>query len=71
MNIKRMNIAFRITALILAIVFILPVGVTAAETRSSLYLNAYTAYIYPAGWGKIQVWFSVDGTGDMDDVDVL
>lgn len=71
MNIKRMNIAFRITALILAIVFILPVGVTAAETRSSLYLNAYTAYIYPAGWGKIQVWFSVDGTGTMDEIGAL
>ena len=71
MNIKRMNIAFRITALILAIVFILPVGVTATETRSSLYLNAYTAYIYPAGWGKIQVWFSVDGTGTMDEIGAL
>lgn len=68
---KRMNFAFRIISLILAIVFILPVGVTAAETRSSLYLNTYTAYIYPAGWGKIQVWFSVDGTGTMDEIGAL
>ena len=71
MNIKRMNIAFRIIALVLAIVFILPVGVTAAETRSSLYLNMYTAYIYPAGWGKVQVWFSVNGTGTMDEIGTL
>ena len=71
MNTKRMNIAFRIISLVLAIVFILPVSVTAAETRSSLYLNTYTAYIYPAGWGKIQVWFSVDGTGTMDEIGAL
>ena len=71
MNTKRINIAFRVISLILAIVFILPVGMASAEARSSLYLHAYTAYIYPAGWGNIQVWFSVDGTGDMDEIGAL
>lgn len=62
---------FRITALLLAIFLILPVGAMAAEPRSSLYLDSYGAYMYPAGWGKVQVWFSVDGTTDMDEIGSL
>jgi hypothetical protein len=52
-------------------VFLLPTSVSALETRASYYLDAYTAYIYPAGWGKVQVWFSVDGTGTMDEIGAL
>jgi len=58
-------------AFMLAIILLLPVGVMAVESRSSLYLDAYTAYIYPAGWGKVQVWFEVDGTGYMDEIGSL
>lgn len=41
------------------------------ESRASYYLDAYTAYIYQAGWGKIQVWFDVVGTNDMDEIGAL
>ena len=63
--------ALRITALVLVIVLILPVGAIAAVPRSSLYLDSYSAYVYPAGWGKIQVWFDVTGAGDMDEIGAL
>ncbi len=68
---KRMRFAMKVVSLLLAIVLVLPVGAMAAETRSSRYLDAYTAYIYPAGWGKVQVWFHVDGNGDMDEIGAL
>ncbi len=68
---KRMRFAMKVVSLLLAIVLVLPVGAMAAETRSSRYLDAYSAYIYPAGWGKVQVWFNVDGLRDMDEIGVL
>lgn len=71
MNNKKISRAFRIVALLLTIVMLLPVGVMAVESRSSLYLHAYGAYVYPAGWGKVQVWVSVDGTNYMDEIGAL
>ena len=71
MNNKRISRAFRIAALLLAIVLLLSVGAMAAEPRSSLYLDSYSAYVYPAGWGKVQVWFEVDGISDMDEIGAL
>lgn len=62
---------FRIVSLLLVIVLILPVSAMAVETRASYYLDAYSAYVYPAGRGKVQVWFSVDGTNDMDEIGAL
>ena len=61
----------RLIAIVLVIILLCPIEAFATETRASHYLNSYTAYIYPAGWGKIQVWFSVDGTGDMDEIGAL
>ena len=71
MNSIRTSIAFKVVSILLAIIIILPVGVMATETRSSLYLHSYSAYLYPAGWGKVQVWFHVDGTNDMDEIGAL
>ena len=71
MSSKKTCRAFRTTALFLALILILPVSAMAAESRSSLYLHSYTAYIYQAGWGKIQVWFDVNGTNDMDEIGAL
>ncbi len=71
MNNTKISRAFRIVALLLAIVLLLPVGAMAAESRSSLYLNSYSAYVYPAGWGKVQVWFDVTGTGYLDEIGAL
>ena len=69
-NIKTSRL-FRIVALTLAITLLLPISAMAVEPRSSLYLDSYSAYIYPAGWGKVQVWFEVDGTGYMDEIGAL
>lgn len=70
MKIKK-SILLNITISILVMVFILPTNIGALETRASDYLEAYSAYIYPAGWGKVQVWFSVDGTDYMDEIGAL
>lgn len=64
-------IAIKIIAIFLIISFMLPIGVSAAETRASYYLDAYSAYMYSAGWGNMEVWFSVDGTNFMDEIGVL
>lgn len=44
---------------------------TAAETRASLYLYSYDAYIYSEGNGKLSVWFEVDAVQTMDEVGTL
>jgi hypothetical protein len=61
----------RLIAIVLVVILLCPIEALAAETRASHYLNSYTAYIYPAGWGKVQVWFTVDGTGTMDEIGAL
>ncbi len=65
------QLLFRIVAMILMIACVFPVNAMAAEPRASDYLSTYSAYIYPAGWGKVQVWFEVDGTNDMDEIGAL
>ena len=70
MNTKKAT-AIRIIAVLLLLALVIPARVTAVETRASYYLDAYSAYVYPAGWGKIQVWVSVDGTNDMDEIGAL
>lgn len=62
---------YKVTILLIVIALICPVNIKAVEPRASDYLEAYSAYIYPAGWGKIQVWFDVDGTGYMDEIGTL
>lgn len=62
---------YKVTILLIVIALICPVNIKAVEPRASDYLEAYSAYIYPAGWGKVQVWFSVDGTGYMDEIGAL
>ena len=66
----------RIMAIVLTVAMILPVGVSAAaaepvQPRASDYLSSYNAYIYCAGGGKIQVWFTVNGTDYMDTLGAL
>ncbi len=48
-----------------------PAVATTVEPRASDYLASYSAYVYPAGWGKVQVWFSVDGVDYMDEIGSL
>ena len=57
----------RLVAMMLVIASVLPIGTWAAVVETvqpceSAYLNSYNAYIYPAGGGKIQVYFTVTGT---------
>jgi len=65
-----------IVALCLAIILMLPSYVNAAviepiEPLASDYLTSYQAYVYPAGSGKIQVWFNVTADDYMDEVGAL
>ena len=64
-------IAMKAILLLLVAALICPVSANAVEPRASDYLASYTAYVYPAGWGKVQVWFEVDGTNDMDEIGAL
>lgn len=68
---KKKTVALRLFALLLAIVFICPMNVSAAEPRASYYLDSYNAYPYAAGGGKIQIWFTVTGVEYMDDIGSL
>ena len=68
---KQKAIAIKCISLLLVLALVLPMNVMAVESRASYYLDAYSAYIYPAGWGKVQVWFEVDGTGYMDEIGAL
>lgn len=67
----RKHLLFRVIAVILIIACVFPVKAMAVEPRASDYLMSYSAYIYPAGWGKVQVWVLVDGVDDMDEIGAL
>ena len=74
---KRKNTAIvRLIAMLLVVTLALPVGVNAeAETpvqpRASYFLDSYNAYVYPAGNGLIQVWFTVTGVNYLDELGAL
>lgn len=70
MNAKK-HLSVRIVAIILIVTCIFPVNAMAVEPRASDYLFSYSAYVYPAGWGKIQVWFDVTGVNDLDEIGAL
>ena len=76
MNIKNRSHIVRLTAVLLAIALTLsagalPAAAAAVQPRGSDYLGSYSAYIYPAGGGKIQVWFTVTGTDYQDALGAL
>lgn len=68
---KKKTVALRLFTLLLAIIFICPMNVSAAEPRASYYLDSYNAYPYAAGGGKIQIWFTVTADYYMDDIGSL
>lgn len=70
MNTKKAAV-IKFISLLLVFFLISPVNTSATEARASYYLDAYSAYVYPAGWGKVQVWVSVDGTDYMDELGAL
>ena len=67
MNKKKFAVV-QITAVLLVLALFLsagslPAAAATVQTRASDYLSSYNAYIYPAGGGKIQVYFKVTGAG--------
>lgn len=76
MYIRKHSNLVRLVAMIMVIALTLPMVAGAAavgtvQPRASDYLDSYNAYVYPAGNGKIQVWFSVVGTEYMDTLGAL
>lgn len=67
---KRTLLAFLLVFL-LVVSTVCPATATTVAPRASDYLASYSAYVYPAGWGKVQVWFSVDGVDYMDEIGSL
>lgn len=72
---KAKKLLVRLAALILILAMI-PTGVSGAaeatvQPRASDYLTAYSAYTYPAGGGRVEVYFSVTGTNYMEDIGSL
>ena len=75
MNIKKQKV-LRILCLILILAMMVPVPAQAAiiepvQPYSSSFLSSYTDYVYPAGSGKIQVYFEAHGTNYMDELGCL
>lgn len=76
MHIKHKELFSKAVILVLCVALFVPTYATAAETeditpRASNYLTSYQAYVYPAGNGKIQVWFDVTCVNYMDDLGSL
>lgn len=70
------SILIKITAFCLILAMTVPVTAFATEEvtvtpRASYYLDAYNTYICDMGSGKIQIWYEVAGTGDMDEIGTL
>lgn len=70
------KVFIKYAALILCVVMIAPTNVQAATVEgitpyASDYLDSYQAYVYPAGNGKVQVWFDVTADTYMDDLGSL
>ena len=69
---KKKSFIVRIISLVLVLTMFAPVVAgAAAQPRASSYLDSYSAYVYPAGSGKVQVWYSVTGTDYMDSIGYL
>lgn len=61
---KRGAAWIRAAAVILVVAMVLPVCASAAgQPRASQYLDFYSAEVYDAGGGKVEVCFSVNGMG--------
>jgi len=71
MHTTKRSVTIRLIAILLLVATLCPIQALAVESRASAYINTYTGYLYRAGWGKIQVYFEVDGTGYMDEIGAL
>lgn len=74
--IKKKTLLVRIVVIMLVFVLACPSPVLAATPdiatpAASYYLDAYTTYICPIGYGDLQIWWSVVGAGTQVDLGVL
>lgn len=67
-----------VKCILLCLVFSLVIPATASAATvapimpmASYYLDSYNTYICDMGNGNIEIWFSVTGTGDMDEIGTL
>ena len=70
------RVLLKAIALVLVLSFVLPVYANAAviegpQTRASDYLDSYNTYICTMGGGKLEIWYTVVGDTDMDEIGVL
>ena len=68
---KTRSVIIRLVAIMLVLVLVVPASAAAVEPvqpRASYYLSSYNSYVYPAGSGRVQVWFTVRGTDYMDEI---
>lgn len=72
---KTKSTLLQLLSLFLVLTLISPVSATETDDpimpRASYYLDSYNTYICDMGSGKIQIWFDVMGTGDMDEIGAL
>ena len=66
----------RVIAFLLVVALTIPVGVNAAtveqvQPMASNYLDSYNTYICAMGSGKLQIWYTVVGDTDMDEIGTL
>ena len=71
MFINRKSVLSGFIIIFLIVSMVCPAFATAIEPRGSDYLASYSAYVYPAGWYKVQVWVSVNGVDYMDEIGCL
>lgn len=66
----------KLIALFLVFALLVPSAASAAAIEptmpyASRYLTSYNTYICDMGNGRMEIWFDVMGTGDMDEIGVL
>lgn len=70
------KLIWRLVAIILVCCIVMPTTARAAtietaQTRASAYLTSYNTYICAMGSGNLQIWYTVVGDDDMDEIGVL
>lgn len=73
---NRKSFLIRLIAVVLMISLMIPIGANAAtienvQPRASDYLDSFNTYICAMGNGKLQIWYTVVGDTDMDEIGVL
>ena len=70
------SLLLRMISFVLVIALATPVfanaaAIDSAQPRASYYLDSYNTYVCAMGSGKLQIWYTVVGVTDMDEIGVL